>query len=70
MAIDQYRFWTEWSEEDGESAYAFPLVSWLEPDREAADSGFRTVVSEAIEDLAAEVMSLGSNGQVSPSRRC
>lgn len=30
MAIDQYRFWTEWSEEDGEWAGQcdeFPLIS-------------------------------------------
>ena len=33
MVIDQYRFWSEWSEEDGEwvgLCDGFPLLSWLE----------------------------------------
>lgn len=57
MANDRYRFWTEWSEEDGEwvgLCDGFPLVSWLEPDREAAEAGIRTLVAEAIEYLTAE----------------
>jgi len=52
-----YRFWTEWSEEDQEwvgLCDAFPLMSWLEPDREAAETGIRSVVAEAIEMLTAE----------------
>ena len=54
---DVYRFWTEWSEEDQEwvgLCDAFPLMSWLEPDRKAAESGIRSVVAEAIEMLEAE----------------
>lgn len=54
---DVYRFWTEWSEEDQEwvgLCDAFPLMSWLEPDREAAETGIRSVVAEAIEILKAE----------------
>lgn len=54
---DVYRFWTEWSEEDQEwvgLCDAFPLMSWLEPDREAAEAGIRSVVAEAIEILKAE----------------
>ena len=54
---DVYRFWTEWSEEDQEWAGlcdAFPLMSWLESDREAAETGIRSVVAEAIEILKAE----------------
>ena len=57
MAIDQYRFWTEWSEEDGEwvgLCDGFPLISWLESDREAAESGIRAVVAEAVEHLSAQ----------------
>ena len=54
---DVYRFWTKWSEEDQEwvgLCDAFPLMSWLEPDREAAETGIRSVVAEAIEILKAE----------------
>lgn len=54
---DVYRFWTEWSEEDQEwvgLCDAFPLMSWLEPDREAAETGIRSVVAEAIEILRDE----------------
>ena len=57
MATDQYRFWTEWSEEDGEWAGlcdGFPLLSWLEQDREAAESGIRSVVAETVEYLLAQ----------------
>lgn len=52
MAEQEYRYWTEWSEEDGEwvgLCDGFPLISWLEPDREAAESGIRAVVAEAVE---------------------
>ena len=54
---DVYCFWTEWSEEDQEwvgLCDAFPLMSWLEPDRKAAESGIRSVVAEAVEMLKAE----------------
>ena len=54
MAEYEYRYWTEWSEEDGEwvgLCDGFPLVSWLEQDREAAEKGIRAVVAEAIEHL-------------------
>lgn len=54
---DVYRFWTEWSQEDQEwvgLCDAFPLMSWLESDREAAETGIRSVVAEAIEILKAE----------------
>ncbi|WP_419928954.1 antitoxin HicB [Candidatus Poriferisocius sp.] len=65
MVIDQYRFWTEWSEEDGEwvgLCDGFPLVSWVEPDQEAAESGIRAVVAEDIEDLVAEAKPLPKPG--------
>ena len=57
MTIDQYRFWTDWSDEDSEwvgLCDGFPLVSWLEPYREAAEAGIWAVVAEAIEHLATE----------------
>ncbi|WP_419926207.1 hypothetical protein [Candidatus Poriferisocius sp.] len=56
MTIDQYRFWTEWSDEDDEwvgLCDGFPLISWLEPDREAAEAGIRAVVAETVEHLLA-----------------
>ena len=52
-----YRYWTEWSEEDRERVGlcdGFPLVSWLEPDRQAAEEGIRAVVAEAVEHLRAQ----------------
>ena len=48
----EYRFRTEWSEEDQEwvgLCDAFPLASWLEPDREAAETGIRAVVAEVLD---------------------
>ncbi len=54
---DAYRFWTEWSEEDQEwvgLCDAFPLMSWLEPERAAAEVGIRSVVAEAIKMLKVE----------------
>ena len=57
MAEHEYRYWTEWSDEDGEwvgLCDGFPLVSWLEPDRQAAELGIRTVVADAVELLRAE----------------
>ena len=57
MVEHEYRYWTEWSDEDGEwvgLCDGFPLISWLEPDREAAESGIRAVVAEAVELLRAE----------------
>ena len=52
-----YRYWTEWSEENREwvgLCDGFPLVSWLEPDRQAAEDGIRAVVAEAVEHLRAQ----------------
>lgn len=69
MAIEQYRFWTEWSEEDSEwvgLCDGFPLVSWLEPDRKAAESGIRAVVAEAIEDLLSQGKPLPGPGVTWP----
>ena len=46
---DEYRFWSEWSAEDREwvgLCDAFPLLSWLEPERDAAEAGIRAVVAE------------------------
>lgn len=57
MASGGYRYWTEWSQEDGEwvgLCDGFPLISWLEPDREAAESGIRAVVAETIGHLLAQ----------------
>ena len=54
MAEQEYRYWTAWSEEDGEwvgLCDRFLLVSWLEQDREAAEKGIRAVIAEAIEHL-------------------
>ena len=47
----EYRFRTEWSEEDQEwvgLCDAFPLASWLESEREAAEAGIRAVVAEVL----------------------
>ena len=52
-----YQYWTEWSEENGEwvgLCDGFPLVSWLEPDRQAAEDGIRAVVAEAVGHLRAQ----------------
>ena len=57
MIEHEYRYWTEWSEEDGEwvgLCDGFPLVSWLEPDRESAEAGIRTVVAETVKHLRAQ----------------
>ena len=57
MAEHGYRYWTEWSEEDGEwvgLCDGFPLVSWLDPDQRAAEKGIRAVIAEAVEHLRAQ----------------
>ena len=57
MADPQYRYRTVWSEEDGEwvgLCDGFPLVSWLDPDREAAEAGIRAVVADVVDDLRAQ----------------
>ncbi len=54
---DEYQFWTEWSEEDQEwvgLCDAFPLVSCLEPERDAAEAGIRSVVADVLDLLKAE----------------
>ena len=61
MAAYEYRYWTEWSDEDGEwvgLCDGFPLVSWLEPDREAAEEGIRAVVAQVVEHLRTQGMPL------------
>ena len=48
----KYRFRTEWSTEDQEwvgLCDAFPLASWLQPEREAAEAGIRAVVAEVLD---------------------
>ena len=77
MAEHEYRYWTEWSDEDGEwvgLCDGFPLVSWLEPDREAAEEGIRAVVAEVVADLRAQGKPLPQSGvqwppQVATSQR-
>ena len=57
MGEAQYRYWTIWSDEDGEwvgLCDGFPLLSWLEPDREAAETGIRALVTEVVGDLKAQ----------------
>ena len=57
MDEHQYRYWTEWSEEDREwvgLCDGFPLVSWLELDREKAEAGIRSVVAEVVDHLRAQ----------------
>ena len=57
MADHEYRFWTEWSHEDGEwvgLCDGFPLVSWLEPERDKAEAGIRAVVAEIVGNLREE----------------
>ena len=57
MVKPGYRYWTEWSEEDGEwvgLCDGFPLVSWLDPDRQAAEEGIRAAVAEAVDRLRAQ----------------
>ena len=49
--LSEYRFHTEWSEEDQEwvgLCDAFPLASWLAPARGAAEAGIRAVVAEFV----------------------
>ena len=65
MVEHEYRYWTEWSEEDGEwvgLCDGFPLVSWLEPDREAAEAGIRAVVAETVKHLRAQGKPLPAPG--------
>ncbi|MCY3951051.1 MAG: antitoxin HicB [bacterium] len=65
MAEKRYRYWTEWSEEDGEwvgLCDGFPLVSWLDPDRDRAEAGIRDVIAEVIEDLVARGRTLPRPG--------
>jgi predicted RNase H-like HicB family nuclease len=65
MVEHEYRYWTEWSEEDGEwvgLCDGFPLVSWLEPDREAAEAGIRAVVAETVVHLRAQGKPLPESG--------
>ena len=71
MAEHEYRYWTEWSDEDGEwvgLCDGFPLVSWLEPDREAAEEGIRAVVAEVVADLRAQGRPLPQSGAQWPPR--
>ena len=71
MTEREYRYWTEWSEEDGEwvgLCDGFPLVSWLEPDREAAEAAIRAVVAEVVEHLRAEGEPLPQPGVEWPPR--
>lgn len=56
MADPHYRYWTVWSDDDGEwvgLCNGFPLLSWLEPDRAAAEAGIRALVAEVVGDLKA-----------------
>lgn len=72
MDEEQYRYWTEWSEEDGEWAGlcdGFPLVSWLDPDREAAAAGIRAVVAEVVDQLRAQGRALPRPGVQWPPRQ-
>lgn len=71
MGEHEYRYWTEWSDEDGEwvgLGDGFPLMSWLEPDREAAEEGIRAVVAEAVERLRAQGRELPKPGVEWPPR--
>lgn len=52
--FDKYTYRVTWSEEDGEYVglcAEFPGLSWLEQTPEAALSGIRQVVSEAVSDM-------------------
>ena len=72
MVEHEYRYWTEWSDEDGEwvgLCDGFPLVSWLEPDREAAEAGIQNVVSEIVDDLRARGEPLPRPGVKWPPQR-
>ena len=71
MVEQRYRYWTEWSEEDGEwvgLCDGFPLVSWLDPDRGAAEAGIRAVVAEVVDDLRAQGRPLPPPGAPWPPR--
>jgi len=54
IAYDYYTYRITWSDEDGEYiglCAEFPSLSWLADTPEAALSGIRSVISEAITDM-------------------
>ena len=54
MSIDHYTYRVTWSPEDGEHVglcVEFPSLSWLAAAPEAALSGIRQVVAEAVADM-------------------
>ncbi len=57
MSYDHYTYRVTWSSEDDEHiglCTEFPSLSWLAPNPEAALSGIRKVVAEAVSDMQAE----------------
>ncbi len=57
MSFDHYTYRVTWSSEDDEHiglCTEFPSLSWLAPNPEAALSGIRKVVAEAVADMQAE----------------
>jgi len=56
MSIDHYTYRLTWSPEDNEHiglCTEFPSLSWLAPNQEAALTGIRQMVAEAVADLQA-----------------
>ncbi len=56
MSIDHYTYRLTWSPEDNEHiglCTEFPSLSWLAPTQEAALTGIRQMVAEAVADMQA-----------------
>ena len=65
--VEQYTYKIFWSDEDQEwvgvcAEFGAPL-SWLDPDKQAAERGIRTLVRESIEILEEHGESIPVNGQ-------
>lgn len=72
MGEPRYRFWTEWSGEDSEwvgRCDGFPLLSWLDPERESAAAGIRALVDEVCGYLSAHGKPLPEPGTQWPPKR-
>ena len=56
MDINRYTYQVSWSDDNGEfvaQVAEFPLLSWLAPDRQAAEDGLLRLVREVVDDMEA-----------------
>ncbi|WP_313546130.1 antitoxin HicB [Corynebacterium sp.] len=54
MEVNKYNYQVSWSDADQEfaaTANEFPSLSWLDPNEQAAKTGFLNLVSEVVEDM-------------------